>query len=111
MQKYESEFSRAFKKLRQAGEELSNGQRKAYLLNGLGGLTEWNSFCIDVQKEELKGSKMTCNDVLKQFKQLAPAIYEHMKTNDEAPYSDQTCAARQPKEDDETAECWRCAGT
>ena len=71
VQKFESEFSRTFKKLRQAGEELSDGQRKAYLLNGLGGLTEWNSFCIDVQKEELKGSKMGYNDVLHEAVQAA----------------------------------------
>ena len=118
VQKHESEFSRTFKKLRQAGEELSDGQRKAYLLNGLGGLTvEWNSFCIDVQKEELKGSQMNYNDVLKQFKQLAPAIQETMKANDAAPFSDQTYftgdnrGGRQPKDEVDAEDCWRCAGT
>ena len=60
---------------------------------------------------------MDCNDVLKQFEQLAPAMEETMKANDAAPISDQTYftgdnrGGRQPKGEDDAEDCWRCGGT
>ena len=114
---YESLLSRTFKKLEQAGEPLSQGQQKAYLLNGLG--DEWESFIIDVQKEDLKeGSAVTYKSVLKQFKELAPTIEERAKSklSSEAVYfvkggkTRQSRPAESDVDDGDKKPCWRCGG-
>ena len=74
VQAYESELSRSFKKLEQAGEVLFEGQKVAYLLSGLDALGEWDSFVIDVKKEELKGGTVQYDAILKQLRELAPAV-------------------------------------
>ena len=113
IQSYESELSNAFRKLEQAGDPISNGQKVAYLVNGLP--EEWDTFGIEVVKQDLQsGSAQTYDDVLRQFKQLAPSIQERQekRVGAEGAYFTAASAKHQSKPAAEGSGgevlCWRC---
>ena len=107
VQAYESELSRSFKKLEQAGEVLSEGQKVAYLLSGLDALGGWDSFVIDVKKEELKGGTVQYDAILKQLRELAPAVEGQVNRATERSGNVYVAATGGATKMD----CWRCNNT
>ena len=107
---YEAELSNSFVKLEQAGEIVSDNSKKAYLINGLSSLPEWQTFAIEVTKQDLN-SKLSYADALMQLKQLAPTILQQSRQSvagDEGVYV--AVAPKRGKTSGSQGGCWRCGG-
>jgi hypothetical protein len=74
VQSFLTAFSDAYARLKRGGEDVSNEQRKANLLGGLGARPEWSAFRVQVQQDDLK-KKQDYESVLQLFEELAPIVH------------------------------------